>query len=162
MSNESPLDFFSSSAKGKQPQKKASKRSSETPAPKEKPPTKPMRELIATRRKPDPKVVEAREILEKIDFMNKDLAAKLEAACKETGKTPEELEAFIQATSDLSAEDKKTLNRMKKDFADKVKGTSKEGSASTATTRTSKKEGKPTGDLRTKSIGTKRKWMPVK
>jgi hypothetical protein len=162
MSSESPLDFFSSSAKGKQPQKKTPSRTSKASAPQEKHTAKSVKELVASKRKPDPKVAEARAILERIDFMNKDLAAKLEAACKATGKTPEELEALIQSTSDLSAQDKQTLNRMKKEFADTIKATSAVDAAPSRTARTSKKEGKPTGDLRTKSIGAKRKWMPVK
>lgn len=157
MSNESPLDFYSSSNKAKPKKNKASssvakpvgsKKSTKTPA--------------DTKRKDLPQMQEAKEIVRKIEAMNRDIAEKLDAIAKLSGKTPEEMEAYIQTSAGMTENDKQTLKKMKKDFAATIKGTTKEGEVSTFTKKTSRKEGRPTGDLRTKSIGSKKKWMPVK
>lgn len=165
MSSESPLDFFSSSSKKKSKTNKPLKHAAKASGSKEpvtKHSAKSVKELVDSKRKPDPKVAEAKAIIERIDFMNKDLAQKIDAACKMTGKSPEELESFIQSNSELSANDKQIISKMKNDFAQTVKDVTNLEAAAPSSPKTSKKAGKPTGDLRTKSIGAKRKWMPVK
>ena len=153
MSNDSPLDFFSSSAKKKKslPEKKGF----------------PVPEIKALSRATiDAKKIKAAaddsEITNALDHvkrLNDDLNAKIEQASAKTGKTPEEMKKIIDTNSSLSAKDKEFLKQAEKDLADKLAGPKKTPGAQSSAASAHKKN--PTGDLRAKARGSKRKWMPM-
>jgi hypothetical protein len=159
MSEKSPLDFFSASRKNK------TKKTAKTPAK-----TSSKRVITAPKNiadvlKPVHKnqAGEAFAILENIQSMSKDLERQIQETSRIAGKTPEQMEAILDASVEISAKDKAELKQLKDDLAKKIKKASQgQTEGASPTKATSKKKGKPTGDLRTKSIGTKRKWMPMK
>lgn len=158
MSSESPLDFFSSArkSKGKKdnnlPSKGSTPTKSSSSADKKAPP--------ASKTKPKVDTSEAFKILARIQEMHQDLNNQMDAICKKTGKSLEEMEKILESKLQLSAKDKETLKAIKQDMANKITGKSEAGGPARATV-VQKKKKKPTGDLRTKSIGSKRKWMPM-
>lgn len=160
MSEKSPLDFFSASRKNK------TKKTSKNPvkAASQKVVTAPKNIADALKPASKKQASEAFEILENIQSMSQDLERQIQETSRKAGKTPEEMEVILDASVEMSAKDKAELKQLKDDLAKKIKKASQgqsEGASSTVKA-TSKKKGKPTGDLRTKSIGTKRKWMPMK
>lgn len=158
MPEKSPLDFFTSSRKraASKTAKAKGSVSSEKPAPqKAKKPGKTSHHV---------QVNEAMEILKNIQEMTQDLERQIQDFSKAVGKSPQEIEAFIETTVGVSPQEKTEFKQMKaqlsQSITDAAKGIAPK-SAAAPTTKTSKKKGKPTGDLRTKNLGAKRKWMPI-
>ena len=155
MSHDSPLDFFSSSAKKKT---SVSKKNEPLPIPKRKALSRNI--VNAKNVKPTIEDPEVSAALNRVKQLNDELKIKIDQAAAKTGKTPQELEAYIASSSGLSAKDKEYMKQAEKEFADKLSGTTKKSSKAESSS-SSKSKNKPTGDLKTKSRGMKRKWMPM-
>ena len=155
MSEKSPLDFFSSSRK---------RSSAKNAASKDKTSAQPQKIKKTIKPKHDSKVNEALEILKNIQEMTQDLERQIQNFAKLTGKTPEAIEAFVDASVAISPKDKAEINQMKAELGQKIKDAAQgvsSGPPAPPGVKTSKKKGKPTGDLRTKNRSAKRKWMSI-
>lgn len=154
MAHDSPMDFYSSSAKKKTPPGKG--------------PLLPPKQKSLSRSTVDVKKIkpalddpEISAALSRVKILNDELKTKIEQAAEKTGKSTEEMKAIIASSSALSAKDKEFLKQTEKEFSEKLAGITKGSPASAAKDSGAKSDNNPTGGLRSKSKSAKRKWMPM-
>ncbi len=154
MANNSPLDFYSSSAK-----KKVAPVKERFPVPT----TKALdRNLVSA--KNVKAVVDDPELSAALDRATKlgvEIKEKIEEAASKAGKSVEEMKTIIATSPELSAKDREFLKQSEKDLIDKLSPSAKGSSPAQASSSSSKKENKPTGNLKSQSRNAKRKWMPM-
>lgn len=159
MSNESPLNFFSSSAKKKPDSKTPS------PAGKGTSPKKSFKEIVESKRPKNPQREALVAAADKMAAESKEMQERIEEMCRIAKQSPETLINFLQANDQIPPKLKQELNRLQKELK-KAKEAAAKGEPilpdSLKNIESATGTQRPGSTLRAKSRGSKKKWMPIK
>lgn len=160
MSNESPLNFFSSTAKKKPENKTPSSAPIKGTSGK-----KSFKELVEAKRPKNPQREALMAAAENMAAQSKEIEERIEEMCRITKQTPETLINFLQANDKIPLKVKQELNKLQKELT-KAKEAAAKGEPmlpdSLKNIESTTGANRPGSTLRAKSRGSKKKWMPIK
>lgn len=150
MKEEKPFNIFDAAGKQKKPTPK------KAAPPKKEIPTPPIQKPAGNESLPSTATVE--EMMKQMEKMRDDIRAKFEEVCSKGGVNPKQLGKFVEVFQ--STEAYQTMEKARLELEDKI------NSAVGIVVKMSSKEKKVTEkmdkDRKGKTLGTRKKWIPMR